>query len=287
MLWVDWWEHGLAETNDYLRTNLAHWESRVAPHAASVEYGLDRFRDDPSHLSDVVRFDLPLLGDISGRTVIHLQCHIGTDTLSLARLGASVTGIDFSPSAIDVALSLSNDAGPAVEFVCTEVYDTPAVLGERLFDLVYTGIGALCWLPDIRCWATTVASLLRPGGELFIREAHPVVWALDDPRPDGVVALEYPYVETDGVMTEAVNTYVDHEGELLEPTLVHFNHGLAEIFNALWDAGFAIETFIEHDTIPWRPLGDAMVEVGGGEFRLADRPERLPMTYTLRARLRQ
>lgn len=84
--------------------------------------------------------------------------------------------------------------------------------------------------------------------------------------------------------TEAVNTYIDHEGELLEPTLVHFNHGLAEIFNALWDAGFAIDTFIEHDTIPWRPLGDAMVEAGGGEFRLADRPERLPITYTLRVR---
>ena len=275
----------MAERDDYLTTNLAHWESRVALHAASAEYGLDRYRTDPAHLSDVVRFDLPRLGDIAGLQVIHLQCHIGTDTLSLARLGADVTGLDFSPGAIDVARSLSAEAGPSIEFVVADVYTARTAAGERRFDLVYTGIGALCWLPDIRRWASTVASLLRPGGELFMREAHPIVWALDDPRPDGLAVLEYPYFESAGVIAEASTTYVAHESTLAAPTLMHFNHGLAQIFNALWDVGFTLELFVEHDTIPWRPLGDGMIDAGGGEFRLADRPDRLPMTYTLRARL--
>ena len=268
---------------DPIATNRQHWESRVALHAASAEYGLDTFRSDPNHLSGVVRFDRERLGDIAGRDVVHLQCHIGTDTLSLARLGARVTGLDFSPSAIEVARSLSETAQPHVDYVVATVDDAVSALGGRQFDLVYTGIGALCWLPKITSWAATVAALLRPGGELFIREAHPVVWALDDPRSDGLVALECPYFETDGVVAEATVTYVDHEDALQSPQLIHFNHGLGEIFAALTAVGLSVIDYVEHDTIPWRPLGDAMVDVGGGEFRLMDRPERLPMSYTLRA----
>lgn len=273
-------------TDPSITTNLKHWESRVAHHESSAEYGLEHFRVNPRHISEVVRFDLPRLGDISGLDVIHLQCHIGTDTLSLARLGANVTGLDFSPSAIDVAQRLSAEAGPAVHYVVSNVYDARTALGASRFDLVYTGIGALCWLPSVRTWAEVVASLLKPGGELFIREGHPVIWSVDDPRDDGVIALEYPYFETAGVVTANEFTYVDHAEPLTSPTLVHFNHGLAEIFNALWDAGFAITMFEEHDSIPWTALGDAMVNIGGGEYRLVDRPERVPMSYTLRATLR-
>ena len=272
--------------DDYRAINHANWESRVAFHVASPEYGFERFRDDPTHLSDVVRFDLPRLGDIAGLDVVHLQCHIGTDTLSLARLGANVTGLDFSGSAIEAARDLSATAGPAVEYVVADVYDAPAALGEGRFDLVFTGIGALCWLPSIGRWADVVARLLRPGGELFIREGHPVIWAMDDPRPDGLVALEYPYFETEGIPFVEDTTYVAHDGTLAAPATVSFNHGLGEIFNALWSHGFEITVFDEHDSVPWPALGDQMADVGGGEFRLIDRPERLPHSYTLRARLR-
>ena len=275
----------MTATDPSITTNLKHWESRVAHHASSTEYGLEHFRSDPRHISDVVRFDLPRLGDITGLAVVHLQCHIGTDTLSLARLGANVTGLDFSPSAIDVARQLSSGAGPSVHYVVSNVYDAVTALGPSRFDLVYTGIGALCWLPDIRRWAEVVAALLKPGGELFMREGHPVIWSIDDPRDDGVIAIEYPYFETAGVVTANEFTYVDHTEPLTSPTLVHFNHGLAEIFNALWDAGFTITLFDEHDSIPWTALGDAMVNIGGGEYRLVDRPERVPMSYTLRATL--
>ena len=218
--------------------------------------------------------------------MIHLQCHIGTDTLSLARLGATATGLDFSGAALAVARELAATAGPPVDYVEADVYDAIEALGGERFDLVYTGIGALCWLPDVARWAAVVAALLRPGGELFIREGHPVLWAMDDPRPDGLVALEYPYFETDGVHFWEELTYVEHDMPLAAPDIVHFNHGLAEIFNSLWSVGFEITLFEEHDSVPWAALGDQMEQVGGGEYRLIDRPERLPHSYTLRARRR-
>lgn len=267
---------------DHRAINHANWESRVPFHVASDEYGLARF-DDPSFLSSVVRFDQPRLGDVAGLDVVHLQCHIGTDTLSLARLGADVTGLDFSESAIAAARRLAASAGPHVDYAVADVYDAVDVLGPERFDLVYTGVGALCWLPSVERWAATVAGLLRRGGELFIREGHPVLWAMDDPRPDGLVALEYPYFESEGVPFSEEKTYVGHDGELASPDIVHFNHGLAEIFNALWSQGMEITLFDEHDSVPWPALGDQMAEVGDGEFRLIDRPERLPHSYTLRA----
>ena len=270
----------------YAAINHANWESRVHHHADSDEYGLSKYRADPNHLSSVVGYDLPRLGSLAGLEAVHLQCHIGTDTLSLARLGATVTGLDFSGSALEVARELSRTAGPPVDFVEADAYDAVDVLGAARFDLVYTGIGAICWLPDVRRWAATVAGLLRPGGRLFIREGHPVLWAMDDPRPDGLVVLQYPYFETDGVPFHEDTTYVDHDEPLVAPDIVHFNHGLAEIFNALWDAEMDIIAFDEHDSVPWPALGDQMEDIGGGEFRLIDRPERLPHSYTLQARRR-
>lgn len=268
---------------DYRDINYANWQERVPLHAASVEYGLDRFRSDPSHLSDVVRFDLPRLGDISDLDVVHLQCHIGTDTLSLARLGARVTGLDFSDAAIAVARSFSSEAGPHVDYVVADVFDAPDALGRRRFDRVYTGIGALCWLPDIRRWAQVVADLLRPGGELFIREGHPMLWAADDPRDDGLIAIEFPYFESGGTPFSDTKTYVEHDEPIRATEIISFNHGMSEIFNALWSAGMQITLFDEHDTVPWKAQGELMEDVGGGEFRLIDRPERMPMSYTLRA----
>ena len=146
-----------------------------------------------------------------------------------------------------------------------------------------TGIGALCWLPDIAGWAHTVAAMLRPGGFLFIREAHPVTWSMTDPRPDGLLVVEYPYFEHPGLAFVEPSTYVEHDGELAAPVQVVFNHGLAEIFNALWSAGLHIELFEEHRSLPWNPLGDAMADIGGGEYALRTGVDRLPLSYTLRA----
>ena len=269
---------------DHQRLNRANWDSRVPHHEQG--YGLQSFIDDPRHLSDVVRFDVPRLGDVEGLDGVHLQCHIGTDTLSLARLGARMSGLDFSQPALDVAGRLATDCGSSIDYRCADVYDAVTAFGSSRFDFVYTGVGALCWLPDVRRWAAAAAGLLRPGGFLFIREGHPMLWALCDPRPDGLVTLEYPYFETSGTVFHEPFTYVEHAEALSAPVTVQFNHGLAEIMNALWSAGFVVTLFEEHRSVPWNQLGDAMVDVGGGEYALREAPERLAASYTLRAALR-
>ena len=268
--------------SDYIAVNRAHWASRVPHHEAG--YGLDAFRADPAHLSAVVRFDLPRLGSLANLDVVHLQCHIGTDTLSLLRLGArSVTGLDFSRPALDVAARLAGDCGVSIDYVESELYDSVGVLGPSRFDLVYTGIGALCWLPDVSRWADVVAALLRPGGRLFIREGHPVLWSLSEPRPDGLLVIEYPYFETEGVKVSEHKSYVPHKEPLASPDLIHFNHGIAEVITAVMDAGMNLTAIEEHDTVPWNPLDDAMDDIGNGEYRLRSDAARLPTTYTLQA----
>jgi len=269
----------------HLRVNRPHWDSRVPFHAASSEYGLDRFVGDPHHLSDVVRFDLPRLGDIRGLRTVHLQCHIGTDTVSLSRLGTvGTTGLDFSRPALEVARHRAGLLGADITYVESDVYDAVEALGTGHFDLVYTGIGALCWLPDIERWAGVAAALLAPGGRLFIREGHPMLWAMDEPRADGLVAAEYPYFETPGgTPFVTTKTYVEHEGELASPEEITWNHSLGEIITALMARGMTLTAFEEHDTVPWAALGEQMERLGDGEYRLRDRPERLAASYTLQA----
>jgi SAM-dependent methyltransferase len=271
---------------DYRAVNQANWDERAPAHAASPGYALDNFRSDPSFLSYVVQYDVPRLGDLTGLRGVHLQCHIGTDTISLARLGAQMTGYDFSPAALTEARKLNNDVDAGVEFVEGDLYDAVAVLGEAQFDLVFTGIGALCWLPDIRRWASVVARLLRPGGRLFIREGHPVLWALDDERRDGLLVLDYPYFETAAPLVwNEEGTYVETDVEFKHTVTHLWNHGIGEIVTALLDNGMEITMLEEHDSVPWEALPGAMTVVPGSnhEWRLSERPERLPHSYTLQA----
>jgi SAM-dependent methyltransferase len=270
--------------DESLELNRASWDERAAAHAASPDYAVQRFVDDPAHLSDVVRFDLPRLGAVSGLRGVHLQCHIGTDTLSLARLGARMTGLDFSAQSLAQARLLAERAGPAVDFVEGTVDDAVALLGGEQFDLVFTGIGALCWLPRIADWAAAVRGLLRPGGRLFVREGHPMLWTLADPRPDGLLVVEHPYTEQDAPLVwDEGGTYVQTEQEFVTTVTHEWNHGLGEIVTALLDEGLVLSMLVEHDSVPWDALPGMMQRLPGGEYRLADRPERLPHSYTLQA----
>lgn len=268
----------------YLELNRATWDERAPAHAASVDYGVQRFIDDPRFISDVVRFDLPRLGDIRGLRGVHLQCHIGTDTVSLARLGARMTGLDLSSTSLEHARLLSQKAGPDVEFVEADVYQAVAALGKGAFELVFTGIGALCWLPSVRRWANVVADLLAPGGRLFMREGHPMLWTLDDERPDGVLVAEYPYFERDEPMTfDDPGTYVETEVTFVHNLTHQWNHGLGEIVTALLGAGMELTMLVEHDSVPWEALPRQMTQIELGEWRLTERPWRLPHSYTLQA----
>jgi SAM-dependent methyltransferase len=270
--------------DDYRSLNRASWDERAPAHARSADYAVDRFLEDREFVSGVVRFDRPLLGDIQGSRGVHLQCHIGTDTVSLARLGARMTGLDFSLPALEEGRRLAAATGADVDFVEADVYDAVDLLGAGRFDLVYTGIGALCWLPDIARWAAVVAELLAPGGRLFVREGHPMLWALQDARPDGLLVVDNPYFEraeptvwTDG------GTYVQTDVTFLHNTTVEWNHGLGELVTALLGEGMQITGLVEHDSIPWEGLVGQMELLATGEYRLSDRPWRLAHSYTLQA----
>lgn len=256
------------------------WDERAQVHAASDDYGFERFRADPDHLSDVVEFDRRRLGDIAGLRGVHLQCHIGTDTISLARLGARMSGLDFSPAALEQARRLAATAGNPVDFHEADVYDAVQVFGAGTFDLVYTGIGALCWIPSVTRWANVVAELLGPGGRLFIREGHPMLWTLDDNAP----VLRYPYFEQQApTVFDDASTYVETDAELTQGLSHEWNHGLAEIVTAVLDAGLQLTQLVEHDSVPWNAVQGHMIEDAHGEWRLAEHPERLAATYTLQA----
>ena len=270
--------------DDYRSVNRANWDERAPAHAKSPDYAVASFLEDPEFISHVVRFDLPLLGDVVGERGVHLQCHIGTDTVSLARLGACMTGLDFSLPALEEARRLAAATGADVEFVQADLYDAVDALGAQQFDLVYTGLGALCWLPDIDGWAGVVAGLLRPGGRLFVREGHPMLWALDEGRPDGLLAVEYPYFQrAEALVWTEEGTYVRTDAVFEHNTTHTWNHGLGEVVTALLSRSMQITGLVEHDSVPWDALPGQMEKVGPHEFRLADRPWRLAHSYTLQA----
>ena len=229
----------------------------------------------------MVAYDRPWLGDLTGLDAVHLQCHIGTDTLSLARLGARVTGVDFSPSALAVARGLARDCGIDANFVDSELYATPNVLGPD-FDLVYTGVGALNWLPDIAGWGRVVASLLRPGGRLYVRDGHPMLYTLMDGIDDDVLRVTLPYFEGPEMHWVGEYTYTDGP-PVAHPGQYEWNHGLGETVQAVIDAGLTVTALREHRELEWKGLSH-LVEGDDGKFRLADDIDRLPMMFTLEAK---
>ncbi len=273
------------EVRDYLEVNRANWDERAPAHAASPDYAVERFISDPSFLSSVVRFDRPRLGELTGVRGVHLQCHIGTDTISLARLGAQMTGLDFSPASLAEARSLAQRAGASIEYVQADVYRALEVLEPAAFDLVYTGVGALCWLPDMTRWAGVVAGLLRPGGRLFIRECHPMLSSIDETHLDRLV-VDYPYFQRDEPLIFEDGTYVETKVQFSHNVTYEWNHGLGETVTALLEVGMDLTGLVEHDSVPWEAIPGQMSMDATGEWRLHDRPWRLAASYTLQARKR-
>lgn len=271
-------------TTEYLDANRANWNERATLHAArdGSGYGVLRYVEDREALSDVVRFDQPLLGDLSGKRAVHLQCHIGTDTLSLARLGARVTGLDFSENAVEEARRLVAETGDAVDFVRSDVAHARDVLPKGAFDLVYTGIGALCWLPSITEWAGVVADLLAPGGTLHIREGHPVLWSMNETLPG--LTLAFPYFEQPAPLEwDDDSTYVEVSAPLQSTRTYEWNRGLGEIVTALLDRGLRLDALIEHDSAAWEALPGRMTQRPDGEWALTEQPSVMPLSYTIRA----
>jgi SAM-dependent methyltransferase len=259
--------------------NRDYWDGKATFNFAT--WDVDAFVADPAGLTRIVAADREALGDVRGKSLLHLQCHFGMDTLAWARLGAAVTGVDFSPRAIASAIQLAARAGLAARFVEADLYAAPHVLPET-FDVVYTGGGALCWLPDIRRWAEVVCRLLRPGGTFYIREAHPVLWSLEDERDDAQLVIGRPYFEVaQPIRWDAEPVWAKDAPEVTPH--YEWNHGLGEIVGALIGAGLTIEAFREHQTCLWQALPFMTLD-NDGWWRLPDRPDRLPLMYSIRAR---
>jgi SAM-dependent methyltransferase len=273
------------DVDGYSDRNRNWWDQRAAAHAAGPHYNLAEFASDAAYLSPDVRLDRPLLGDLDGVNGVHLQCHIGTDTVSLARLGATMTGIDYSSAAIEQARALAERTRTPVRFVRSDVYAALDVVRPHSFDLVYSSLGSLAYLPSIARWAEVVAGLLRPGGRLHVRETHPVVWALGQGRDsDGdQLVLHGAYFEAGmPVHFDRPDTYASSDRDFATADSFEWNHGLGEIVTGLLAAGLRLTHLVEYDTAPVRSF-PGMERVGEHEFRLVDRPERLPLTYTLQA----
>lgn len=255
--------------------NRANWDERVAVHLASDFYRVEQFvaGEDPLH-----GFEDGELGPLAGTAAIHLQCHLGLDTLALGRRGAEVTGLDFSRPALEAARRLADRTGVAARFVEADVYDAPAALGRR-YDLVYTGKGALNWLPDIGRWAEVVASLLCPGGRLYLVEFHPFVSIFGDES----LSLEYPYFDEGPVHLDDPGDYADPDARLSATRTVQFAHPLGEIVTALVEAGLVLEFLHELTECSFRRF-PFLVESQPGLYAMPPGMVRLPMMFSLRAR---
>jgi len=259
---------------DWRKLNLASWDDRVPVHLASEFYDLAGFRRGGSSLR---RFEAAEAGDVTGKRLVHLQCHIGLDTLSWARKGALVTGLDFSAPAIEAARSLAADLAIDASFVRADVYDAVSALGGRRFDLVYTGIGALVWLPDMPRWAAVVAALLEPGGFLYLVEGHPFAQVLDDAQGATVVR---DYFDDQPQVWDEPFTYTDGPA-LTHTRSVQFQHQLGQIVSALAAAGLRIDFLREHDFEAFQRFES--LQCHDGEYRFPPGQPRAPMMFSLRA----
>jgi SAM-dependent methyltransferase len=261
----------------HLAMNRDLWDEWTAIHEASEFYDLASFRQGGVRLAD---YELEDLGDVDGRSLLHLQCHFGIDTLSFARLGARVTGADFSPKAVALATGLAAELGLPARFVESDLYELPDRL-EGEFDVVYTSRGVLGWLPDIRRWAGVVAHFVRPGGIFYITEAHPIAWAMSDEPPARIL---YPYWEHGEPLTfPTAGSYADPSADVATPLEHSWNHAMSEIVQALIDAGLVIELFREYPWCDW-DLGWTVLHEDGRWYPPDDLEGELPLFYALRAR---
>lgn len=258
--------------------NRANWDERVGVHTRSASYDVEGWlRDAPGPRQR----ELDALGDVAGMTLVHLQCHFGMDTLQFARVGARVTGVDFSPVAIEAATALAERAGLSerARFVCANVYDAPEVLANERFDVVYVSLGALCWLPEIAEWARIVAALLAPGGRLYLHDVHPFIFCFDE---EGERVIYGYFEETSNpFVSDEASTYTD--GAPLTSTRTYeWNHALGEILAALLGQGLVLDELAEHDWTVYR-ASPWLEESAPGHFVAVGGHPRIPLTFTLRA----
>ncbi|MDZ4738140.1 MAG: class I SAM-dependent methyltransferase [Rhodospirillaceae bacterium] len=270
-----------AERAEFDRVNMTYWDQLTALHAEGDAYRVQQFLGGACILDPLVRSEI---GDIAGKSLIHLQCHFGLDTLSLARLGATVTGVDYSPKGIETARRLSVESGVPGTFVESRIEEAPARIAQK-FDMAYVTWGALNWLPDLTAWARTVAHVLKPGGFLYLAEFHPLAQAIDidETGANGMLAIRYPMVgKAEARRWETATDYADEATPLQHNATWEWNHGLGEVIGALIGAGLRLAYYKEHPYLAWRSF-PAMIERDEFFFGLPDNLPTIPLAYSLKA----
>ena len=269
--------------NNWKDVNRAGWDERVAVHLEAPGYDMASLRAGRGRLHPIEEAEL---GSVDGLRVVHLQCHFGRDTLSLAQRGARVVGLDFSAPAIAAARSLATELGlvDRARFVEADMDDAISAIAEpRAFDVAYVTWGAINWLPDIGRWAATVAHFLKPGGFLYLAEGHPAALVFDDEArmADGMPGYFAPYFQREPVVTTDPTDYADETARLENATQYSWMHPLSAIIGALQTAGLRLDWLHEHESVPWR-MFDVLVENPPGMYRWPDKPW-LPLAFSLKA----
>lgn len=265
---------------DPVEANRRLWDARTPIHVRSEFYDVDGFRSGAMSLRPL---ELDEVGDVSGKRLLHLQCHFGLDTLSWARLGAEVTGLDFSGEAVAAARRLAEEVGVDARFVESDVHDATAALDGEAFDVVFTSYGVLSWLPDIRRWAQVASDLVAPGGFLYVAEIHPASQVLDDEPGVEELRVGYPYWTAPDrpLRFEESGTYADVDADIRLPEYVWL-HGLGDIVTALIEAGLVLDFLHEHPHTVFQQL--PFLEQGDdGWWRMPEDVPTLPLLFSLRA----
>lgn len=269
----------------HLAANRANWDARAGVHATSPFYDVAQYVRDRDAISSVVEWDRAFFGSLAGLDVLHLQCHIGTDSISLARLGANVTAVDFSPKSLAIGRELAAEADTPVRFVCADVRSVDRLLRQR-FDLVYASVGVLCWIPSFAEWARAAASCVRSGGRLYLRDGHPIKDTIDHQRDDEqVVCVEDYFAEGIAVKDDSGYTYTGDEARLTSPVNYQWLHTMGTIVSAVAAAGLTVERLVELDWLDWQAF-PWMVRDEDGRWRFPEGHPRVPLAFSLSARAR-
>lgn len=255
----------------FFETNKKSWDGRVDTHLASDFYSNESFIAGENSLKEI---ELAILGEVKGLKILHLQCHFGQDSISLSRMGAEVTGVDFSPKAIETAKDLAEKTVQNTQFICSNVYDLSEVLTEQ-FDIVFTSYGTIGWLPDLGRWAKVVAQFLKPKGKFVFVEFHPVVWMFND----DFSKVAYNYFNAGPIIENETGTYADKNADI-RSEYVMWNHDFGEVLSSLLSENLQLKQFQEYDYSPYNCFSHT-VEVGLSRYRIEHLNNYIPLVYSL------
>ncbi|WP_353084867.1 class I SAM-dependent methyltransferase [Flavobacterium sp.] len=262
----------MKDQSNYIALNKNAWNNKTEVHIASDFYDMNGFLEGKSTLNSI---ELELLGAISNKKILHLQCHFGQDTMTFARMGAQATGIDFSEKAIEKATEFSKQLNIDITFICCDIYEAPKYLKDQ-FDIVFTSYGTIGWLPDLDKWAKVVSQFLKPGGQFIMADFHPVVWMYDNDFKE----VFYSYFNIEPIIEDESGTYADRHSEI-EAKTITWNHAISETLNALITNGIELNSFNEYDYSPYNCFNNTE-EFEPNKFRIKTFENKIPMVYSIK-----